>query len=148
MGMSQEFYIRYYVGHKCKFGHEFLEFELRPGGKLGYANNSHYKRDRLIQKEFFVTQTVVKEFLKIVKDSEIFSGEDDLWPAPDKSGRQEIEIVLGENHISFCTTKIGSLLDVNLCNDPEGLKVFYYLAQDIKCLALSLIGLHFRIRPI
>jgi hypothetical protein len=32
-----EFYLRYYVGHKGKFGHEFLEFEFRPDGKLRYA---------------------------------------------------------------------------------------------------------------
>lgn len=31
--MSAEFYLRYYVGHKGKFGHEFLEFEFRPDGK-------------------------------------------------------------------------------------------------------------------
>jgi len=31
--MSSEFYLRYYVGHKGKFGHEFLEFEFRPDGK-------------------------------------------------------------------------------------------------------------------
>jgi protein mago nashi len=28
----------YSVGHKGKFGHEFLEFEFRPDGKLRYAN--------------------------------------------------------------------------------------------------------------
>ena len=27
---EDEFYVRYYVGHKGKFGHEFLEFEFRP----------------------------------------------------------------------------------------------------------------------
>ena len=32
--MASEFYVRYYVGHKGKFGHEFLEFEFRPDGKL------------------------------------------------------------------------------------------------------------------
>ena len=32
--MSNEFYLRYYVGHKGKFGHEFLEFEFRPDGKI------------------------------------------------------------------------------------------------------------------
>lgn len=31
---SEDFYVRYYVGHKGKFGHEFLEFELRPDGKV------------------------------------------------------------------------------------------------------------------
>ena len=32
--MASEFYVRYYVGHKGKFGHEFLEFEFRPDGEL------------------------------------------------------------------------------------------------------------------
>jgi hypothetical protein len=39
------------VGHKGRFGHEFLEFEFRPGGKLRYANNSHYKNETMIRKE-------------------------------------------------------------------------------------------------
>ena len=29
-----EFYCRYYVGHKGKFGHEFLEFEFTAGGQV------------------------------------------------------------------------------------------------------------------
>jgi len=33
MAAAEEFYLRYYVGHKGKFGHEFLEFEFRPDGK-------------------------------------------------------------------------------------------------------------------
>ena len=31
---AEDFYVRYYVGHKGKFGHEFLEFEFRPDGKV------------------------------------------------------------------------------------------------------------------
>ena len=38
-----KFYLPNSVGHKGKFGHEFLEFELRPNGRLRYANNSQYK---------------------------------------------------------------------------------------------------------
>eukprot|EP00962_Isochrysis_galbana_P014163 scaffold4035_cov132-Isochrysis_galbana.AAC.9 len=49
--MADEFYLRYYVGHKGKFGHEFLEFEFRPDGRLRYANNSNYKNDTMIRKE-------------------------------------------------------------------------------------------------
>jgi protein mago nashi len=41
----------YSVGHKGKFGHEFMEFEFRPDGKLRYANNSNYKNDVMIRKE-------------------------------------------------------------------------------------------------
>ena len=48
---DDEFYLRYYVGHKGKFGHEFLEFEFRPDGRMRYANNSNYKNDTMIRKE-------------------------------------------------------------------------------------------------
>ena len=41
--------------------------------------------------------------------------------------------------------KIGSLLDVQESNDPEGLRIFYYLVQDLKCMVFSLIGLHFKV---
>lgn len=39
------------VGHKGKFGHEFMEFEFRPNGRMRYANNSNYKNDVMIRKE-------------------------------------------------------------------------------------------------
>lgn len=29
--------------------------------------------------------------------------------------------------------------------DPDGLRVFYYLVQDLKALVFSLIGLHFKV---
>lgn len=46
------------------------------------------------------------------------------------------------------TAKIGSLVDVNESEDPEGLRVFYYLVQDLKALVFSLISLHFKVgRP-
>lgn len=35
LAMASDFYLRYYVGHKGKFGHEFLEFEFRPDGEEG-----------------------------------------------------------------------------------------------------------------
>jgi hypothetical protein len=36
---------------------------------------------------------------------------------------------MGNEHISFTTSKIGSLLDVQSSKDPEGLRIFYYLVQ-------------------
>lgn len=66
-----EFYVRYYVGHKGKFGHEFLEFEFRPDGKLRYANNSNYKNDTMIRKEVFLSPAVLKECRRIIVDSEV-----------------------------------------------------------------------------
>ena len=120
--------------------------------------------------------------------------DDSQWPEPDRIGRQELEVVMGEDHVSFAAAKIGSLLDVQSSKDPEGLRVFYYViqararaasprpharlrpqtlqrrnprpcraavrliwltlaavrrgAQDLKCLVLSLISLHFKLKPI
>jgi len=145
---ADDFYLRYYVGHKGKFGHEFLEFEFRPDGKLRYANNSNYKNDTMIRKECYVSQAAVNELRRIVEDSDIMKEDDNAWPVPDRVGRQELEIVNGAEHISFTTSKIGSLVDVNGSKDPEGLRCFYYLVQDLKCLVFSLIGLHFKIKPI
>lgn len=68
---SKDFYLRYYVGHKGKFGHEFLEFEFRPDGKMRYANNSQYKNDTLIRKEACVSKIVLDELKRIIDDSEI-----------------------------------------------------------------------------
>ncbi|GLH07644.1 Protein mago nashi [Gryllus bimaculatus] len=124
---STDFYIRYYVGHKGKFGHEFLEFEFRPDGKLRYANNSNYKNDTMIRKEAYVHHCVMEELKRIIHDSEIMQEDDSLWPQPDRVGRQELEIVIGDEHISFTTSKTGSLVDVNQSRDPEGLRCFYYL---------------------
>ncbi|KHG05888.1 hypothetical protein F383_32301 [Gossypium arboreum] len=120
---SGEFYLRYYVGHKGKFGHEFLEFEFRPDGKLRYANNSNYKNDTMIRKEVFLTPAVLKECRRIITESEIMKEDDNNWPEPDRVGRQELEIVMGNEHISFTTSKIGSLVDVQSSKDPEGLRL-------------------------
>lgn len=68
---EDEFYLRYYVGHKGKFGHEFLEFEFRPDGKLRYANNSNYKNDTIIRKEVFVTASVLRECRRVISESEV-----------------------------------------------------------------------------
>lgn len=68
---STDFYLRYYIGHKGKYGHEFLEFEFRPDGKFRYANNSNYKNDTMIRKEVYVSQTVLNELKRMVEDTDI-----------------------------------------------------------------------------
>ena len=66
---------------------------------------------------------------------------------PNREGRQELEVVHGNDHISFTTAKIGSLNEVKESSDPEGLRAFFYLIQDLKALVFSAIGLHFKIKP-
>eukprot|EP00013_Stygamoeba_regulata_P021900 CAMPEP_0177658654 /NCGR_PEP_ID=MMETSP0447-20121125/16945_1 /TAXON_ID=0 /ORGANISM="Stygamoeba regulata, Strain BSH-02190019" /LENGTH=146 /DNA_ID=CAMNT_0019163313 /DNA_START=50 /DNA_END=490 /DNA_ORIENTATION=+ len=143
-----EFYLRYYVGHRGRYGHEFLEFEFQPNGKLMYANNSRYKNETMIRKEAFVGPQVLKELARIVETSGVMQEDDSNWPEPNDVGRQELEVVWKDEHISFTTAKIGALLDVTGSKDPEGLRTFYYLVQDLKCLVFSLITLHFKIKPL
>ncbi|KAG1819492.1 mago nashi [Suillus subaureus] len=127
--------------------HEFLEFEYSHG-RLRYANNSNYRNDSLIRKEMWVGPLVVKELKRIVESSEITKEDDTNWPKKNIVGKQELEIRVGNDHIAFETAKIGSLVDIQDSEDPEGLRVFYYLVQDLKCLIFSLISLHFKIKPI
>ena len=95
--MEQRFYIRYYVGHKGKFGHEFLEFEFRPDGKLRYANNSNYKNDTMIRKEAYVSPDLLMELKRIVDDAEIMKENDALW-------REVAAKSIGEKKMFFCTS--------------------------------------------
>ncbi|XP_037001342.2 protein mago nashi homolog 2-like [Artibeus jamaicensis] len=132
MSLASDFYLCSYVGHKGKFGHGFLEFKFQPNGKLRYANNSNCKNDVMIRKEAHVHKSVMGGPKKITDDREI-TKDDALWPPPDRGGQRELEIVTGDEHISFTTSKTGSLIDVNQPKDPEGLRVFYYLVRDLKC---------------
>ena len=70
---SDEFYCRYYQGHKGKFGHEFIEFEFRPNGELRYSNNSAYKskgQQDVIRKRVTVSPAVIEELKRIITESE------------------------------------------------------------------------------
>ncbi|ORM40676.1 Protein mago nashi -like protein 2 [Babesia sp. Xinjiang] len=136
------------VGHEGKFGHEFLEFEILDDGHLKYTNSSNYRKDNVIKREAYVTSAVIGELKRIIDDSEITSEDHSDWPIPDRVGRQELELKLDGKHFTYSTSKIGSLADVQNSKDPNGLRVFYYLVQDLKCFVLSLITLGFKIRPI
>lgn len=117
----------------------------------------------------WISPLMIQELRRIVEESEIVKyvcyaftnrREDDAkWPKKNVVGRQELEIRLGKDHISFETSKIGSLVEVQESDDPEGLRVMYYLIQDLKvrarastmltqCLIFSLISLNFKIKPI
>jgi len=175
---EDDFYLRYYVGHKSKeYGHEFMEFELSSSGRLRYANNSNYKSDSMIRKEVFVSPAVVEEFRRIIIQSEISKVNDENWDqdhhshdddqdeegeekerkhendprgkrsSHSKSRRQELEIKIGNEHLAFTCREIESLLDAQNSVDPKGLILFYYLANDLKCLVYALISAHFKMKP-
>ena len=55
----------------------------------------------LILSLVYVNDIVLEEVKRIIRESEITKEDDKNWPQPDKVGRQELEIVLGNEHISF-----------------------------------------------
>ena len=100
----------------------------------------------------------MEEVKRIVEKSEVVNEDDSQWPEPNSDGRQELEILMNNQHIFFtvyfllsyyvqCST-ISTMVDIQRSKDPEGLRAFYYLIQDLKCLVISIISLHFKIKPI
>lgn len=49
----------------------------------------------------YVSPTAIDELRRIISDSEIIKEDDKNWPPPNKEGKQELEIKLGKDHISF-----------------------------------------------
>lgn len=66
---------------------------------------------------------------------------------PDENGKQELEIVSDDTHISFVTSKIGRMLDIQQSSDPDGLLKLHILSQNLRSFVLSLISLHFKVCP-
>lgn len=105
----------------CEAPSNVVEFDIRVhddgrSGILRYANNSNYKNDSLIRKEgtsrFLVAQpltndlatlspAVLDEFKRIVVESEIVKEDDTKWPPRNRDGKQELEIRMGNYHISL-----------------------------------------------
>merc|ERR1712048_667543 len=105
---------------------------LQNDGTLRYANNSHYRNDVLIRKEMFVSASVIGALQQIILKSDILIDVDDDWPEPDKTGRQELEIIFGTKHVSFCTAKINPSIENIVSHKLSGLQKFCFLTQEIK----------------
>eukprot|EP00438_Fugacium_kawagutii_P008920 Skav211414 [mRNA] locus=scaffold1608:80418:81641:+ [translate_table: standard] len=142
---SDEFYVRYYVGHKGRYGHEFLEFEFRQDGRLRYANNSNYKNYPMIRKECFVSQAVLMVLQGLVEESQIIEtleADGACFEQPDRNGRQELEIVHMKRSICLITNKD------EFTPWKGGRHTFFRFIQHLKDLVFSLVGLHFRVKPL
>ena len=82
---------------------------------------------------------------RIVLESGILQCNDAQWPKPDKIGKQELVIRVGDKEVKLQTSKIGSYAEVQKNKDADGLTAFFYLVQDLKCFVFSLVNLHFRV---
>ncbi|THH12514.1 hypothetical protein EW146_g7621 [Bondarzewia mesenterica] len=99
-------------------------------------------RRRHFINKVWVGPLVVKELKHIVEQSEITKEDDTNWPKKNIVGKQELEIRVGNDHIAFETAKIGSLADIQDSEDPEGLRVFYYLVQDLRLEIVAMAVLY------
>jgi protein mago nashi len=151
-----DFYLRYYVGHAGRFGHEFLEYEVREDGTIRYGNHSKY-RDKssaasasgLLKKRVKVAPLVLEEFQRMVRNSGILTlTRPDTWPPADRAGRQELEIVIDGKHLQYVTNMTCQMTDIRKLQDAEGFERFFYLVLNSKQLVLTLIGMHHRIKPV
>jgi protein mago nashi len=146
---DNDFYLRYNAGHKGEYGYEFIEFEFTKEGRVRYANNSNYKSENLIRKEVYVNTIILDEVKRIILESKILEQEDKKWPKPNNIlGSQELEIIYKKQHIFFSTCKIGTFADIKNSKDPIGLEILYYLVSDLKCFLLTLMNMHFKIKPV
>ncbi|KAK8790925.1 hypothetical protein WA158_005556 [Blastocystis sp. Blastoise] len=145
---GEDFYIRYYNGHKGQYGNEYMQFEFHADGQFIYENNSSYKSEQMIRKKANVNKIVIDEVKRLIRESQVSQEDDSNWPQPNDDGRQDLECVIDNVHFYFTCSKINSMADIQKSKDPEGLRSFFYLVQDLKCLVISLIGLHYKIKPI
>lgn len=54
-----------------------------------------------------VSSSLISEIKRIIKTSEIMKEDDKKWPEKNKDGRQELEIRIGGEHISFEASLLG-----------------------------------------
>lgn len=53
-----------------------------------------------------VSKAVVQEMRRIIEESEVGKEDDRAWPAPDRNGRQELELRIGGEHIHFTVRNV------------------------------------------
>lgn len=146
---SPFYYLRYFDGHRGRYGHEFLEFEIKEDGMLRYANNSNYRSEDIIKKQARLSPEVLEIIKMLLIKHSVCEIDDALFPDPDRNGRQELEVKLGNTHVSFLTNKLTTFSDVEAAADPgKGLIQYYSFIKDIKNLVLDLVSVHFKIKAV
>lgn len=160
-------YFWFSMGHRGRFGHEFMEFEINNQGWLKYSNGSHYRKSDAIRKEVQLSSLVLDQIKEMVEKTGILSltaEEEGKWPAVDMGrtqkseqpphdtkdniqGRQELEIVLNGKNLYLRTPKFKYVHDLEGLEEEKNLKTYFHLCQQLKGFILSLINVHFKVSP-
>lgn len=144
---SSFYYLRYYAGHVGRHGNEFIEFEVTESGRLRYSNSSSYRSEKVIMKEARVSPAVIEELKYLLVKERICDADDEKWPEPDRNGRQELEVRVGNTHISFLTNMLNTHEDVAAVGDAN-LNHFYAFVKELRNFILELVSLHFKIKAV
>lgn len=148
---SGDVYVNYTTSHSGRYGREYLTIEVSPSGRLSYTNSSGYKRGTPIRKDVTLSPAVLVELHRLIRESGVMDVSDRAWPLPSSAGTVSLEMVLdggAGGRVALRTATIGSLLDVVASTDADGLRVFYYVVQDLRCFVFALLGMHYKIKPI
>merc|ERR1712061_878034 len=83
---------------------EFLEFEVRPDGRLRYANVSSYKSGISILRELRLASLPMAVLSRLILDHEsLLKLSDEDWPYPSRNSRMEIEVIHCRRHLTLCS---------------------------------------------
>eukprot|EP01139_Manchomonas_bermudensis_P021571 Amastigsp_a683326_75.p2 type:complete len:151 gc:universal Amastigsp_a683326_75:685-233(-) len=148
---DREFYVRYLGTH----GAGFVRIEILPSGRLCVVNETtrgrgeHERIDhsKTIIKEVILSGIVFDELREIIAETGILGLDDASWPLG-SGDSEEIEVVLGDDHVSFTTDATLTTAAIEASADPRGLRAFRAFGTAIKELATSLTRAHYNPRPI
>lgn len=76
------------------------------------AHSRHSRQPGLLTLTCRAAPAPAQRNVPLIVAEQITKEDDANWPEPDKVGRQELEVILGNDHVSFTTTKLGSVLQV------------------------------------
>lgn len=133
-------YARWYCGRKDDRGHEFYEFVFHTDGQLCYAYKPIHHDAEIVRKHIQLGGQIIERFKNIIFDGDILKEDDSHWPAPDRYGRQELDIEYGKDLYSFTSSKLGSWCETQVGKDPAGLGKFYNVVQGLERFARNLFA--------
>lgn len=151
-------------GHRGRFGHEFVEFEVSNQGWLRYSNSSRYRKSEVIRKGVQLGVLAVEHLKRAIRNSGVLNLPENLaysWSTTQMSltskalqyqpaqdiGRQELEIILDGKNLFLTTPKLEYLRERDTFIAKDGLSSYLDICQELKGFLLSLINVHFKVSP-
>uniref|UniRef100_A0A1I8I2L7 Host specificity protein J n=1 Tax=Macrostomum lignano TaxID=282301 RepID=A0A1I8I2L7_9PLAT len=115
---ADAFYLRYYIGTAAYSATNSWNSSSGRTASCATPTTRNYKNDTMIRKEAYVDGGAAPHRHR----ERDHAGGRPAVAMPDRVGRQELEIVFNSEHISFTTSKIGSLAEITGTKDPDGLR--------------------------